>query len=250
VASPRTSVQVPPGEAREPREGLSIQTLIIAAVSSGIAAVVVSQVWEQGTVFSAAITPVIVALVGEFLKRPTEQVSRRVTSRRRPPQAGGERERVPLPSEPDYEPPVPGRRSERDLPPEVRVYRGGGKRVRPVHVGVALATGLIAFAIAATVLTVPELIFGKSVDGKRDTTFFGGRERERDTEDQETPAVTVPQETQPAPEEQTTPEEEPPPTTTTPPGTETQPPSAQPPGMQQPPGGGAPAPQQAPPPAQ
>ncbi len=46
-------------------EGLSVQTLLIAALASGGAAVIVSQFWEAGTVMAAAITPVIVSLLRE-----------------------------------------------------------------------------------------------------------------------------------------------------------------------------------------
>ena len=43
--------------------GLSITTLLIAGASSAVAAFVVPRIWQQGTVFAAAMTPIIVALV-------------------------------------------------------------------------------------------------------------------------------------------------------------------------------------------
>ncbi len=46
-------------------EGVSVQTLLIAAIASGGAAVIVSYFWEPGTVMAAAITPVIVSLLRE-----------------------------------------------------------------------------------------------------------------------------------------------------------------------------------------
>src|SRR3954452_23109190 len=54
------------------REGLSLQTLVIAAVASGIAAIVVSHFWQNGTVSAAAMTPVVVSVLKEALQRPIE----------------------------------------------------------------------------------------------------------------------------------------------------------------------------------
>src|SRR3954464_9376688 len=49
---------------------LQLSTLLIAAVASAVAAFVTSQVWPGGTLWSAAASPVIVALVREALNRP------------------------------------------------------------------------------------------------------------------------------------------------------------------------------------
>ena len=58
----------------------------------------------------------------------------------------------------------------------VRVYRRRGLDVR-----VALVTGLLAFLVAAAVLTIPEIVAGEAVGGKGRTTLFsGGDDRERD----------------------------------------------------------------------
>jgi hypothetical protein len=67
-------------------EGLSIQTLLIAAVASGGAAVIVSYFWEPGTVMAAAITPVIVSLLREAvlpkaIDRPARVISEVRTGR-------------------------------------------------------------------------------------------------------------------------------------------------------------------------
>jgi hypothetical protein len=57
----------PDQPSREPRGGgggeLSVSTLLIAAVASAVAAFVTSQVWTGGTLMTAALSPVIVALV-------------------------------------------------------------------------------------------------------------------------------------------------------------------------------------------
>ena len=51
---------------------LSLRTLAIAAIASGIAAIVTSTFWKNGTFVTAALTPVIVAFVKEGLQRPIE----------------------------------------------------------------------------------------------------------------------------------------------------------------------------------
>ena len=113
---------------------------------------------------------------------------------------------------------------------------GGGSRFRRVHFKVAIVTGLLAFLIAAVVLTVPELVFGGSVgsSGSRTTLFGGGDSKSQSdqkqdeksnsdsqdsqpeanpqapsTEDQaqpapeeQAPAEPAPEESQPAPEQQ------------------------------------------------
>src|SRR4051794_13483160 len=53
-------------------EGLSLQTLVVAAAASAVAAIVVSPLWKDGTVIAAAMTPVIVTIVKEMLQRPME----------------------------------------------------------------------------------------------------------------------------------------------------------------------------------
>ena len=50
-------------------------TLVAAAVASVVAATVVSRLWQAGTVWATAMTPVIVALVKEAVERPAKRVS-------------------------------------------------------------------------------------------------------------------------------------------------------------------------------
>src|SRR3954447_7722233 len=66
-------------------EGLSLQTWVVAAAASAVAALVVSHFWKNGTVLAAAMTPVIVSIVKEALQRPmkSEVVRRSATSARR-----------------------------------------------------------------------------------------------------------------------------------------------------------------------
>ena len=175
-----------------------MQTVVIAAIASGVAAVVVSHFWRQGTIAFSAMTPVVVALVSEALRKPVQSERlrsgvRNVSSVAKPssfarPQSG----RTPN----VMAPPTPGvdegvrRREEGVEAGPVRVYSSGsntrprslngasspgGSRFSRAHVRIAVITGLVAFLIAAAALTLPELIFGGSVTGGgRNTTYFGG----------------------------------------------------------------------------
>lgn len=72
--------QQPREQPREPqreRSEIDFSTLVITAVASAVAAFIASKVWERGALASAAFTPVIVALVKEALRRPSEAVTRR-----------------------------------------------------------------------------------------------------------------------------------------------------------------------------
>jgi uncharacterized membrane protein YvlD (DUF360 family) len=155
-------------------EGLSLQTLVIAAIASAVAAVVVSHLWKDGTVIAAAMTPVIVAITKELLVRPMEselvrkpvsQVGKLASGRIAMPARGGttrgstQEGRVLPPTEEQPSPPI-------------RTY--GSARRRPPHLKIALITGLVAFVIAAAALTLPELIFGGAISSHRSTTLFGG----------------------------------------------------------------------------
>jgi len=173
---------------------LSFQTLVIASLSSAAAALLTSFVWESGTVFSAAFTPVIVSIVGEALKRPAKTISqvrpvrrdRATSTGRGTPAMSG----VPSPARAAPSPaggdPVPwgDTAPSGDTTPSVTsstaggVARGGRGFVRlfgrRVNMRLALATGGLAFVIAAAFLTLPELVAGESVAGQPGRTTLGG----------------------------------------------------------------------------
>ena len=140
-----------------------------------------SHFWHGGTIVTAAITPVIVALAKEVLERQikSEVVRRPVqrfatTSRTRAAQAPRVREPVGH-GAPPYEPPSRREPEPRRLEPRepgMAPFRTYGRPRRRWHVRAAIVTGVVAFAIAALVLTVPELLFGGSVAGHGRTTFF------------------------------------------------------------------------------
>jgi hypothetical protein len=227
-------------------ESLSLQTLVIAAAASAAAALIVSHLWRDGTVIAAAMTPVIVAIVKELLARPMEseivrkpvqQVGRIASSRL--PVSGrastggtvetGRAPRDPLADEPSPTEPQGLRRdygrgdgvapTEAQLTP-MRTY-GTGRR-RPIHLKIAIVTGLIAFLIAAAVLTLPELLFGGAISSKHDTTLFGGGSSKSDKKkNQDNGGTTQP--TQPKPNQQLTTRATPPPTTGSKPPTKTTP---------------------------
>jgi hypothetical protein len=190
----------------EKKSGISIQTLAISAVAAVAAAVVVPLIWERGTLFATAMTPVIVAVVSEALRKPAEAISTvapRVTKR----SATGAAVRAPERYEPSFDPLPP---DERDEPPAVREDDPFGLRAAPKprhHWKIALATGAVAFIIAAVFLTSSELVFGGSAtrDGGR-TTLFGGNRA--------TPTATATPSATPSDDRQATPTATPTPTPT------------------------------------
>ena len=206
---------------------VDLQTLVITAVASATAAYVTSEIWAPGTLASAAITPVIVALVKEGLAKPADVVTRAV------PVRGVVRSVRP------GEPATPA--EELDFQDE-RVAQHGeipGRSRRPTRRAwkMAIVTGLLGFVIAAVIITVPEFVAGGSASGgDRQTTFFGGDKHESGKEpspgdttteptddDDKAPASTV---TVPPVETTTVP---PPETTTAPPAQTTTVPPQEPP---------------------
>jgi hypothetical protein len=211
ASSPRTE--------REEERRHNIRTLVIASVASATAAAITSQLFIAGTWIAAAVTPVLVALVSELLNRPADRLSRARTAERSAlsGDAPAPRSSQPAPPPRTASPSAPGE-------PPVRIYRQPSPRRprrRKLAIGAVLATGLLAFAIAAVTLTAGELLAGGSIGkGDRRTTFGGGRtqqddnkqpadERQTDTTERQ-PTETTPQaqprqqtETTPAPTETT-----------------------------------------------
>jgi hypothetical protein len=175
-----------------PREGLDIATLLISAIASAAAAYVTSRIWAPGTLVSAAFTPVIVALVKEALRKPTEVITNVVPNV------------VPTPSKwtragvddpglvPEVEPAPPPPADAPLVVPTgqtspVRVYSTRSRRLRW---RLAVITGLLGFAIAVLAFTVPELIAGQSLGGSHKTTIFGGHHRHRSSTTKTTTSTT------------------------------------------------------------
>jgi hypothetical protein len=232
-------VSSPPRSSREEERRLNLRTLVIASAASASAALVTSRLWIAGTWIAAAMTPVIVALVSEMLHRPTERITRSLTSDspalpdpEAPARRVAERMRVDVPA--TGAPPPDARRPDPDaLRPDpdapVRIYRTEtarpqAGRKRQIAYRAVLVTAALAFAIGVAVLTVPELIAGSSF-GKNDgrTTLFSGNSKKRDSEQNQSQPNT-PEQTdttqQPTTTDETTPQTdtETTPTTTTPPG--------------------------------
>ena len=179
------------------RGGVDTSTLFVAAAASVIAAVVSSKLWASGTLVSTAMTPVIVSLLKEYLQRPVEKIhaaakapivavrsgsttavpalARRGSA---PPEAERRGRLLDEPDGPDSEdyerldtlmPPGEGVISERPY----QVYRKRSDRSsRLAWWRIGLGTGLVAFVIAAAVITLPELVGGSSVAGTGRTTLF------------------------------------------------------------------------------
>src|SRR3954454_21972975 len=163
---------------REKSGGISVTTVLIASASAAAASIVVPLLWAGGGVVAAAITPVIVTLVSESLRRPGNKVQEVAVWRKTPQGTAGrqpagrdfhpvdpEEERIEIdPQHPDD--PFGLYEDERD---------GGGGFFPRRKVIIALVPGRIAFAIAAVVVTAGELTFGDSTSSGSKTTFFGGR---------------------------------------------------------------------------
>jgi hypothetical protein len=169
--------------------GLSLQTLLISALASVAAAVVVPLFWTKGTLIATAMTPVIVALVSEGLRRPARvirtaapRVARRSatglavrrfdpdSARTMHPETVGARGRGPERIDP-VDPEVPGGGVSKDDPFGLRAAHGPRRRN---WWKLGLATGVLAFVIGGGVVTVSELVGGGSVTGNERTSLFGG----------------------------------------------------------------------------
>jgi hypothetical protein len=221
--------------------GLSVTTLVIASLSSIAAALVIHKFWKGGAILGAGLTPVIVAIVSESLKKPTQAITAIREERR-------SRSTVAR-STPDGVPAAPPPELERADPfgiwqdePRSRLHWVKGRPLK-----IAVATGLLAFAIAAFAVTGAELVFGG--DGGQDRfTIVPGKQEHKSTTTDDTKTTTQP--AQPAQTTQTVPAETAPiaPPETLPPVT-TAPPTT-PPATTTPPAPTTPAPAPAPTPEQ
>jgi hypothetical protein len=119
-------------------------TLIVASASSAAAAVVVRELWPSGTIASAAMTPLLIAVFGELLYRPAHRLTHtaREHLKRRPGVSWRTIDQIAR---------IPSR----------------WQRV--------LATAGVAFLIGSVVLTGGELLVHHSLASARDrTTLWGG----------------------------------------------------------------------------
>ncbi len=200
--------------------GISVTTLVIASLSSLAAAIFIHEFWQGGAILGAAITPIIVSIVSELLRKPTDRVSAVVAQRRSAAPARDATARARGATTPAG----PGPAAPREDRFGLRTDRQ--RQIRRRRLGLALATGLSAFALAAFLLTSTELVIGNplgggggssaSGGGGGGTTIFGGgarsddeRERERtqpEDDGAEEQERQTPQD-EPAPEGDGTPEE-------------------------------------------
>jgi hypothetical protein len=165
--------------------GLSVKTLLIAGAASAVAALVIPMLWRPGTVFAAAMTPIVVALVSELLRRPVDTVS---AVRARKPTRGAEA--LDQPFDEPFDPLAPPSAEELEELPRTREAPLAVHRRRPLTARqwkLGLATGFVAFAMVAALFTASELLAGDAVSGGTRTTFFGGSDRKAEREERDTP---------------------------------------------------------------
>jgi hypothetical protein len=177
--------------------GLQIQTLLLSAVSAVVAATVVPMFWQRGTVIATAMTPVVVALVTEALRRPVEKVKEvapRVTAVRRTGEAVRGRPHGSPADDPHDFDPVRDESAAEPVGTAAEDPFGLRRPVRRAWWKVGLATGLLAFVIGAGVVTASELaIFGGSVSGDRGrTTLFGGSTHKSTTDSSKDKGTATP----------------------------------------------------------
>ncbi|MBB4661323.1 hypothetical protein [Conexibacter arvalis] len=215
---------------------ISWRTLTVASVASVAAAFLVSSLWAPGTLIGAAVTPVVVALVSELVRKPIEAVPSpsaalaplRPSGRGGPPASAREHPvapPVPEPAEPldpTHERPAHGRRSDAEAGREVvheyprSDHRGWDRR----RIRLALVTGALAFAIAVGFFVVADLTTGSAITGRGgSSSLFSPRQRgggdERPATTSTTPAEqTTPQQTTTPPADRPTTEQETPSPTT------------------------------------
>jgi hypothetical protein len=198
---------------REKSGGLSVTTLLIASASAAAAAVVIPLFWERGSLVAAAITPIIVALTSEGLKKPVQKVQTVGVWRSTP-----EGTAVRQPDGRDFEVQDPEEErlevdpEQTDDPFGLHEPERGGFFTRR-RVVLALVTGVLAFGIAAVVVTASELaIFGDSVSRQHRTTFFGGKPNNPTPTPTGTPTATPDGSATPTPTPTETPTKTPTPT--------------------------------------
>ena len=203
---------------RSRSSGVSLKTLVIASLSSVAAALIVPLIWQPGTVFAAALTPVIVTIMTALLDRPVDTVSA-VAAAPLKLAGGAKADKGP---DDDFDPLAPPPREDldalnRDVGAPAPVARHGHaprRRLTGRQWRLAIGTGLLAFVVAAAIITVTELAAGDAVTSPRGrTSLFGGSDKQ---EEKATPTPTptpdatpteTPEDATPTPEPTETPAE-------------------------------------------
>jgi hypothetical protein len=148
---------------------LSVTALAIGSVSSMATAVVVHEFWQAGAILGAAVTPVLLAVFNELLRRPVDRIHVRTVGHLAGPR-----------------------------PVRVATTAGAGGQVRVYRArprwGKALLTASTAFVLGVTVLTAAELVLDRSIADKRDrTTLFDTKRASEQTPPTSTPATKTPE---------------------------------------------------------
>jgi hypothetical protein len=179
----------------EPRQqsggGLSLKTLLIAGAASATAAFLVPRIWEPGTVFAAAMTPIIVTVVTELLRRPVDTVGA-VAKRTTATPSVKPRRVDPVEEFDPLAPPPPEDVDQLGTRTTSRTVHQPRRKLTNRQWRLALITGLLAFACAVVFVTASQVLAGKNLggDGANSTTFFSGSDRKRDRDATPTPTPT------------------------------------------------------------
>jgi hypothetical protein len=159
-------------------------------------------------------SPVIVALVKEGLRKPTEAVAsvapKVVPASTRWSRSGASEPGLVVDGTPEPEPHVDPDAPHVVLPAVVAAETGPVRvystRTRRLRWRLAVITGLLGFAICVVLYTVPELISGKSIGrGGNATTLWGGHRHhtKKSTTTQTTPTTSTSTETTPTTTDET-----------------------------------------------
>jgi hypothetical protein len=180
---------------------------MISSVAAVVAAVVVPTFWERGSLIATAVTPIIVAIVSELLRKPTQVVTS-VAPKVVPPKVV-RRTRDGTAVHTQETASVGGRERarRRDVGAEQAAYvppggvsdhdpyglRAAQRPRRRFPLRIAVGTGLIAAVIGAGVVTASELtVFGHSIGHSgRETSLFGGKAKPHGSKATPTPTPTA-----------------------------------------------------------